>query len=182
MILYNQELGDEDCDFNLDKNTKQFLVSFFGFYRHDIRDDFNSFLKEIGIKNIIEDVEESTNDFKLNGNNALEAYNMYDRRTFDITLILPKVFSNKQDAIDWFTQKVKESEYIKKSEITEIDVLDADKLFDFLYKELNYAKKVKNIYTEFDKRIIELKQNMLNDFSNDPDFKRIIEERFERLK
>lgn len=43
-------------------------------------------------------------------------------------------------------------------------------------------KKVENIYTEFDKRIIELKQKMLSYFSNVPDFKRTIKERFERLK
>lgn len=47
MILFNQELGEEDCSLNPDVNTNKYLLAFFGFYRHHIEDDFNSFLKEV---------------------------------------------------------------------------------------------------------------------------------------
>lgn len=50
MILFNQELDQKGCEFNVDSNTKEFLISFFGFYSHNIAGDFEKFLKEIGIK------------------------------------------------------------------------------------------------------------------------------------
>lgn len=54
MIIYNQELGEDDCDFNVTKKTENFLVSFFGLYNHYIYEDFNNFLKELNIKEVIE--------------------------------------------------------------------------------------------------------------------------------
>ncbi len=178
MIIYGQDLEDKSCEFSQDLNTKKFLVSFFGFYSHNIEDDFKNFLKEIGIKDTIRNVEDYKEKFQLDGINALEAYNMYDRRTFDLSLILPKVFSSKDEAIGWFKNKIKESDYMKMSEIDEINVLDADKLLIFLEKLFNYENKIKSINKEINNKLAELKINLMKEYSSDPDYKRVIKDRF----
>lgn len=177
MIIYNKELGEKDCEFNKDKNTKQFLIAFFGFYNHNIYEDFQNFLVELDIKKDLKEADKLVN-FKLDGNYALEAYNVCDRRTFDVTMVLPKVFLSKQEALDWFNNKVKESDYIKKSEINEIDVLDGDKLISYLNKEIAYNTKVQNLDKIFKERIQELQQNLLEEFKEDSDYKEIIKNKF----
>lgn len=177
MIVYNEELGDKDCELNTDKNTKKFLIAFFGFYNHNISEDFENFLIELDIKKNLKE-EGKLIKFKLDSNYALEAYNICDRRTFDVTMILPKVFENKQEALNWFNSKVKQSDYIKKSEISEVDVLDGDKLISYLNKEIAYDTKVKNFEKVFNEKIKELKQKMLEEFSQDEDYKEIIKNKF----
>lgn len=177
MIIYNKELGEEDCDFNISEKTENFLVSFFGFYSHHINEDFNKFLKELNIKEVIEGYPEKENDFKINGNNALEVYNVCDRRTFDVAIVLPTLFESQKDAIEWFNQKVKESDYIKKAEISEIAALDADELMLFLDKKREYKKKEKHIKNAFKQGMLDLKKTMLNDYP-DKDSKYIIENLF----
>ncbi len=177
MIIYNKELGEEGCDFNVTRKTENFLVSFFGFYNHYINEDFNKFLKELNVKEVIKGYPEKENDFKINGNNALEVYNVCDRRTFDVAIVLPTLFENEKDAIEWFNQKVKESDYIKKSEIDEVAVLDADGLMLFLGKNREYQKKEKQIKDSFKQGMLELKKSMLNDYP-DKESKYIIDHLF----
>ena len=177
MIVYNQELSEDDCDFKVTKKTENFLVSFFGFYNHYIYEDFNNFLKELNVKEVIENYPKTENDFKINGNNALEVYNVCDRRTFDVAIVLPTLFESEKDAIEWFNQKVKESDYIKKSEIDVVAVLDADGLMLFLDKKREYIKKEKEIKNVFEKGMSDLKKSMLNDYP-DKDSKYIIENLF----
>ncbi len=176
MILFNKELGEKDCSLNPDVNTNKYLLAFFGFYKHHIKDDFNSFLKEVGVEKT--GYIDLKNEFKLNGSYALEAYNVCDRRTFDITLILPKTFENEAEAIDWFNNKLKESDYMKKSEISEIGVLDADKLLNFIEEELSYSKKVDEISKDVENKIKEFKQTLFielnNKYNNDSTYKDII--------
>lgn len=69
-----------------------------------------SFLENWGLKKVINDTASS---FKLNGKYALEAYDCTDRRTFDTTIIVPKTFTNRKEALEWFNQKVKDSHYMK---------------------------------------------------------------------
>lgn len=177
MIIYNKYLGEEGCDFNVTKKTENFLVSFFGFYSHHINEDFNNFLEELNIKEVINGYPEKENDFKINGRNALEVYNCCDRRTFDVTIVLPTLFESEQDAIEWFNEKVKESDYIKKAEISEIAALDADELMLFLDKKREYKKKEKHIKNAFKQGMLDLKKTMLNDYP-DKDSKYIIENLF----
>lgn len=177
MIIYNKELGEEGCDFNINEKTENFLFSFFGFYSHHINDDFNKFLEELNIKEVIKGYPETENDFKINGNNALEVYNVCDRRTFDVAIVLPTLFQSKKDAIEWFNQKVKESDYIKKSEINEVAVLDADGLILFLDKKREYIKKEKEIKNAFKKNMLDLKKTMLN-YYPDKESKYIIDHLF----
>jgi len=178
MILFNQEIGDKDCEFNTDANTKNFLVSFFGFYPHHIAEDLNKFIAELGIKDIIDNVNKSTNTFKLDGDFGIEGYNVCDRRTFDVAIVVPKVFSTKKEALDWFNSKIKDSDFIKRSEINELDVLDGDKLITFLNAELEYGKKVKIIDIEFKNNLEAMKKTMLEQFSHDKDYKQIINQKF----
>lgn len=177
MIIYNEELGDKDCEVNPDSTTKRFLVAFFGFYPHEIAKDFNKFLKELEFDDIL-DYRKDLNNFKLDGKFGLEAYNCCDRRSFDVTIIVPKTFASEQAALDWFNKKVKDSDYIKKSEICEIDVLDADKLIPVIKAKIDYDTKVKNIKDAFEVNIEALKQKMLDDFKHDPDCAYIIDHNF----
>lgn len=177
MLIYNGELGEDDCEVNPDSTTKRFLVAFFGFYRHDIAEDFNEFLKELEFDDML-DHGKDLNNFKLDGNFGLEAYNCYDRRTFDVTIIVPKTFTSEQAALDWFNAKIKESDHIKKSEICEIGVIDADKLIPCINARIDYATKVKSIDDAFKSNIQVLKQKMLDDFKHDLDYKSLIEAKF----
>lgn len=177
MLIYNGELGEDDCEVNPDSTTKSFLVAFFGFYRHDIAEDFNQFLKELEFDDML-DHGKDLNNFKLDGKFGLEAYNCYDRRTFDVTIIIPKTFTSEQAALDWFNAKIKESDHIKKSEICEIGVIDADKLLTVLNLRINYDTKVKSIEEAFKSNIEALKQKMLDDFKHDLDYKAMIESKF----
>lgn len=181
MIIYNEDLGDEDCDVNPDSTTKRFLVAFFGFYRHDIAEDFNKFLKELEFKKII-DGRGDLRDFKLDGKFGLEAYHCCDRRTFDVTIIVPKTFASEKEALNWFNKKVKDSDHIKKTEICEIGVLDADKLIPVINAEIDYDTKVKSIEDAFKVNIEALKQKMLDDFNHDPDYAAIINNNFRQIK
>lgn len=177
MLLYNEELGTEDCKINPDSTTKQFLVAFFGFYKHHIADDFENFIRELGMKNVI-DKSANFDTFSLDGNLGLEAYNCCDRRTFDVTIIVPKTFTSEVEALNWFNTKVKDSNFIKKSEICEIGVVDAEKLLIFLGVKIDYRKKVKAIDDAFTENIKLLKESMLAEFKNDDDFKEIINSKF----
>lgn len=184
MLLYNQNTEDEGCDFKVDLNTEKFLISFFGFYPNSMSKDFNVFLEELGVQKLIDIYEDKIdfNKLEFNGNNAFKAYNVYDRRTFDLALILTNVFNSKSEATEWFNQKVKDSEYIKKSEIEEIEVIDAEKFFGFIKKELEYESKIETIDEEFNKKMIEMKIQMLQDFAHDKDYSRIIKNKFKDLK
>ena len=181
MIIYNEELGDKDCEVNPDSTTKRFLVAFFGFYRHDIAEDFNEFLKELEFDDML-DHGKDLNNFKLDGKFGLEAYNCYDRRTFDVTIVVPKTFISEQSALDWFSAKIKESDHIKKSEICEIGVIDADKLLLCIKTRIDYATKVKSIEDAFKSNIQALKQKMLDDFKHDSDYAAIIDKNFRQIK
>ena len=180
MLIYNEELGDKNCKVNPDSNTKNLLVGFFGFYRHDIAEDFNKFLCELEFDDII-DHSKDLNDFKLDGKFGLEVYNCCDRRTFDVTLIVPKTFTTAQEALDWFNSKVKNSDHIKKSEICEIGVIDGDKLLISLKYKIDYQSKVEIIDKVFKSNIKALRLKMLEDFKQDPEYASMIDTRFRNI-
>lgn len=179
MIIYGQVLGEKDCDFNVTKSSKNFLVYFFGFYNHYMAENFNKFITELNIHDIIKGYPENYDHFSLNGHNALEVYNVCDRRTFDVGMVLPTLFERAEDAIEWFNQKLKESDYMNSSDINDIVVIDADKLMLFLEKKLKYKNKESQIKSDFKKGMLELKQTLLKDFS-DEESKEIIKNLFQR--
>lgn len=167
MLIYGQILGDDDCDFNVTDTTENFLIYFFGFYNHNIVDNLYSFLNELNIKNILNDYPESEEDFKINGNNALDVYNICDRRTADIGIVLPNSFQNEEDAIEWFNQKLKESDYINKSDIHDTLIIDADRFMSFLAKNFKYENKENQIKSDLARGMLELKEALLRDFPDE---------------
>lgn len=167
MLIYGQILGDDDCDFNVTDTTENFLIYFFGFYNHNIVDNLYSFLNELNIKNILNDYPESEEDFKINGNNALDVYNICDRRTADIGIVLPNSFQNEEDAIEWFNQKLKESDYIDKSDIHDTLIIDADRFMSFLAKNFKYENKENQIKSDLERGMLELKEALLRDFPDE---------------
>lgn len=181
MLIYNEDLGEDGCKLNVNSNTDTFVIGFFGFFPHHIADDLNNFLGELGVKNII-DKDKDLKHFKLNGTSAVEGYNCCDRRTFDVTIILPKSFASEQAAIDWLNQKLEESNYINKRDISEIGVMDADALFALFDEEMAYDKKIKTIDDTFKQSIEDLKKQMLANFSHDPEYSYIINSKFDQIR
>jgi hypothetical protein len=178
MILFNQELGEKDCEFNIDSNTKTFLVSFFGFYPHNLHEDLMSFLKELGMNHLS---DYSKNEFKLNKDSLLEAYNVCDRRTFDLAIIVPTVFSSKNEALDWFNDKLKNTQHIRPKDICEIDILDGDKLITWLDKRIVHLQKVEQFELILEDELEQLKNNLLQKYCTDKDYSRLIQDKFNRL-
>lgn len=181
MLIYNEDLGEDGCRLNVTSNTKTFLVGFFGFYPHDMANYFNKFLGELGVKKIIDDAKD-LKKFVLDGKYAVEGYNICDRRTFDVTIILPKTFTSEQSAIDWLNKKLKDSDYINKHDISEMGVMDADELFLLFDEAMSYENKVKMIDDTFKQNIEELKEKMLADFSHDPELSHIIKNKFDQIR
>lgn len=181
MLVYNEELGEDGCRLNVTSNTDTFVIGFFGFFPHHMDESLNKFLSEIAVKKIITG-DKDLKKFKLDGKYAVEGYNCCDRRTFDVTIILPKAFSSEQSAIDWLNQKLKDSDYINKRDISEIGVMDADALFALFAEEMAYDDKVKTIDDAFKQSIEDLKKQMLANFSHDPDYTYIINSKFDQIR
>lgn len=181
MLIYNEDLGEDGCRLNVTSDTKTFLVGFFGFYPHDMANYFNKFLEELGVKHII-DNDRDLKKFKLDGKYAVEGYNVCDRRTFDVTIILPKTFTTEQSAVDWLKQKLKDSDYINKKDVSEIGVMDADALFTLFDDEMAYDNKIKMIDDTFKQSIEDLKKQMLANFSHDSTYIDIINRKFEQIR
>lgn len=179
MILFNQELGEKDCEFNIDDNTKTFLVSFFGFYPHSLHNDLMSFLEELGMNHLSDC---SKNEFALNKDYLLEAYNVCDRRTFDLAIIVPTVFSSKNEALDWFNDKLTKTQHLRTKDICEIDILDGDKLMTFIDKQVAYTKKLDQFNSILDAELEQLKQDLMQKYCTDKDYSRLINDKFRNLK
>jgi len=179
MLLFNQELGEKDCEFNIDSNTKTFLVSFFGFYPHNLHADLMSFLEELGMNNLS---NYSKKEFELNKDSLLEAYNVCDRRTFDLTIVVPTVFSTKKGALDWFNDKINTTNHIRKKDICEIDVLDGDKLITWLRNKISHLEKVQKFESVLKDEIDYFKNELLQKYCNDKDYSMVIEKKFQKLQ
>lgn len=178
MLVLNQDTQEEGCTFRISQKTKNYLIAFFGFYEHDMYENFNEFLSELGIDKISN--SENLETFEMGNSYALEAYSGCDRRTFDVTIILPHNFEKKEEALSWFTSKVKNSDYMVKKKISEIDVLDGDKLLASIKKEINHTNKTEMINNMFKEEMIILKNRMLESFE-DKESKKIIENKFRKF-
>lgn len=178
MLVLNQDTQEEGCTFRISQKTKNYLIAFFGFYEHDMYENFNEFLSELGIDKVSN--SENLETFEMGNGYALEAYSGCDRRTFDVTIILPHNFETKEEALSWFSSKVKNSDYMVKNKISEIDVLDGDKLLASIKKEINHTNKIKIINNMFKEEMIILKNRMLESFE-DKESKKIIENKFRKF-
>lgn len=180
MIVFNQEVGEKDCSFNVTTNTKKYIVGFFGFFPHSITNRFVKFLESLEIKEIAGHSDFDISLFSLNGDYGIDGYNMNDRRTFDTTIILPKTFNTEQEAKEWLDIKIKKSDFILKSEISEIQVLDADKFIDYLNTLIEFDNKETLIKKRVQKEMNAIKEKLLLEYSDDEDYKLIIERNFNK--
>lgn len=85
----------------------------------------------------------------------------------DIGIVLPNSFQNEEDAIEWFNQKLKESDYMNKSDVHDILIIDADRFISFLAKNFKYENKENQIKSDLERGILELKEALLRDFPDE---------------
>lgn len=129
MTLFNKEFNNKD--FELDYSTNKVLISFSGHSETNFEEEYSKILDWLGFDEVILDVEALIDDFILNGLSAIETKNVYNDNKYNFSIILPKVFSSKKEAVDWFTEKLNDSNYIGKYKLDSIEFLDADKLISF---------------------------------------------------
>jgi hypothetical protein len=173
----------DDFIFKVTDNTKKFIVSFFGFYPHSMSEDFHSFLETLEVEEVIGssfDKSLMKCDFSLDGDFGYECYDCCDRRTFDVGIVLQKTFDTENEANQWFLEKVKNSDDIRKKDICEILIIDADKFIEYLYSLINDDDKYTTILDAFDEKILpitkaynmaimEIKEDLLLTFNSDSD-------------
>ncbi len=178
MLIFQHDTDDEDCIFNPTIDTKNYLVGFFGFFPHSLHERFYSFIQSLDIIDIAGTEGISRSNFNLNSQYAIEVYNCCDRRTFDLTLILPYSFTTKEEALDWFNNKLANSKKLSEEDFSEIEVIDGDKLVQHIRKIEEYKLKKEFIadIIKFDlnNMIVELENKLLEDYKHDSDYIKII--------
>lgn len=178
MIIYNQEVGKKDCDFNTTPQTTNFIVGFFGFFKHDIHERFVKFLENCDIDEIAGQSGFDDSLFELNGRYGLQVYDCCDRRTFDVSILFPHTFDSKESALNWFHEKIQHSEYMLKSEFDYIEVVDGDKIIEKISKINDYKNKRNFINEQFELEMNKAKENLLNKFGKDSDYIQLINDKF----
>lgn len=178
MLIFGEDTDEKNCKFNVTKKTKNYLIAFFGFFPHSIHDRYISFLEYLDIKEVAGKSDICSSLFNLNSQYALEAYNCCDRRTFDVTIILPYSFKTKKEAIDWFKNKIATSKKLSEKDFCEIKVIDGDKLIKYVRDIESYKQKedfIEDIIKfNLSKCIRQLKSELLNDYT-DKDYQKLIE-------
>lgn len=189
MLIFEEDTDEKNCNFNVTKKTQNYLIAFFGFFPHSIHDRYISFLEYLDIKEVAGKSDVCSSFFNLDSQYALEAYNCCDRRTFDVTIILPYSFKTKKEAIDWFKNKITTSKKLSEKDFCEIKVIDGDKLIKYVrYIELYKQKEdfIEDIVKfNLNESLTKLKSELLNDYT-DKDYQKLIklkmEEYFQRFK
>lgn len=178
MLIFEHDTKDKDCIFNPTSETKNYLIGFFGFFSHSLHENFYSFLQSLDILAIAGTDDISYSEFYLNSQYAIETYNCCDRRTFDLTIILPHSFTTKEEALNWFTDKIVTTKKLLETNFSEINVIDGDKFLEYLKKIEDYKQKNEFISDiikyDLNNMIIELENKLLKDHEHDPDYTKII--------
>lgn len=182
MLVYGESIGDDDCKLNIDNQTTNFIVAFFGFFPHNIHDRFVSFLESLDIEEIADNGDVDVSNFVLNGSYAVEAYNVVDRRTFDITIVLPKTFNSEMQARYWLNEKIKESDYMSLADFSDIEVIDGDKLVELINERVMFKKKQELLEDNLKKEIESLREKMIQKYCEDENDINFINSKLDRLK
>lgn len=132
MTLFNKEFSNKD--FEVDYSTNKVLISLNGCTENYFEEDYSKILDWLGFDEVILDIEGLIDDFILNGLSAIEIKNVYNDNKYNFSIILPKVFLSKKEAVYWFTNKLNDSNYIGKYKLDNIEFIDADKLISFKKK------------------------------------------------
>ncbi len=182
MLVYGESIGDDDCKLNIDDKTTNFIISFFGFFSHNLHERFENFLDSLEIDEIADHGEVDISNFSLNGKYCLEAYNAVDRRTFDVTIVLPKTFNSEIKARFWLNGKIKESPYMSLADFCDIQVLDGDKLVDLINQRIMLAKKKKLLEDKLKEGVESLRLNMIEQYCEDENDINFINSKLDCLK
>lgn len=169
MLVFGQSVEDleEECDFRITKDTTNFLVGFFGFYPYAAARKFESFILEAGSKDIANHDKIKNECFVLNGELCIEVHEQCGSGTFDISIILPKTFKTEKEALNWFKRKLKESKNLSESDICSINVIDGDKLIDFIKKETSIENKKSKAKAEIEEELKNFKKVLLESYKGD---------------
>lgn len=168
MLIFDQDLEDLErrCEFRVTKNTKNFLVCFFGFYPYSISNRFESFILETGVVDLANHHKIGMECFELNGDLGIEVHDQCGGGTFDPSIVLPQTFKSEEDALNWFDKKLKDSINLSKNEICSINVLDGDKLIRFIERKISKKNKKNTAKTEINKEIKEFKKSLLEKYQS----------------
>lgn len=182
MLVYGESIGDDDCKLNIDNQTTNFIVAFFGFFPHNIHERFEKFLDSLEIDEIADHGETDISNFSLNGRYGVEAYNAVDRRTFDVTIVLPKTFKSEMQARYWLNEKIKKSYYMSIADFCDIEVLDGDKLIELINERVLFQKKRNLLKDNLKKEIESLREKMIQKYCEDENDINFINSKLDRLK
>jgi hypothetical protein len=157
----SEEDEKRDFIFKVTNETKKFIISFFGFYPHSLAEDFHLFLESLEVQEIIGssfDQSLMSCDYSLDGDFGYECYNMSDRRTFDVGIVLQKTFVSEDAANKWFNDKIKNSDDIRLKDISEILVIDGDKFIAYLDDSIEEDNRYEEISNSLDADMIAIKK------------------------
>lgn len=169
----------EDEDHPITEKTKAFLVSLSVFMRYEKEEDLEYFLNnELSLQKT-----ECYNDkFVKNGNNYMDFGGYCGGGTFQKTIVLPVVFKSNDEAVNWINKKIKESQSLSFSDLSEsvLSVLDAEtfeekynkEYEEYTEKELKRKKITEKIKEDEHVFYRDLKEKLIDEFKE----KDIVEE------
>lgn len=169
MLIFDQDLESQEevCEFRVTEETKSFLIAFFGFYPHHAVKRFESFILETGIVDMSNHGDVSMEEFVLDGKFGIQVHDQCDRRTFDPTIVLPKLFKSKTEAINWFKEILKKSAHFSEKEISVFDVIDGDKLVSYIERETCVKNKKIKARKKIDNELKHFKRELLENYEDD---------------
>lgn len=169
----------EDEDYPITEKTKAFLVSLSVSMRYEKEEDLEYFLNnELSLQK----TECYDDKFVKNGNNYIDFGAYCGGGTFQKTIVLPVVFKSKEETLIWINEKIKESQSLSFSDLSEsvLSILDAEtfeekynkEYEEYTEKELMREKIIEKI--KEDERVFyrDLKEKLIEEFKE----KNIIEE------
>lgn len=139
MLFFNKCTENSDT-FSVDEDTEDFCIGVFGFFPHNMADNLSSFLMEdLNVSCAI-----TMKSFKFGGNKYLKGYSVCDRRTFDESYVFPMIFESKDSALGFINSAISKSEWVSEDTFSDIVVLDAYKVSEFVAAMIDKENAKKN--------------------------------------
>lgn len=166
-----------DAPFTVTATTKRFYLASFGFIPHQQSEQIVEFLT-----NQLNNLEiKAYKDFNQSQTGFLKVYEIFDRRTWDVGIVFNQSFGSAIQAMTWWQQQVQQSPLVSDQTFCEVECIDAD-LFDQLVMEIiqtkahkkNQAKKQKQMNQIVQQRLNVFYQGLQQEFINDPEMLKTI--------
>lgn len=169
----------DDEDHPITEKTKAFLISLFVSMRYEKEEDLDYFLNnELNLQK----TECYDDKFVKNGNNYIDFGACCGGGTFQKTIVLPVVLKSKEDALSWINEKIKESQSLSFSDLSEgvLSMIDAEtfeekynkEYEEYTEKELKRKKITEKIKEDEHVFYRDLKEKLIDEFKE----KDIVEE------